>query len=51
MAFKKDYEKAKAEEELVGGDLEFLGKIEEKFDPLASYVNHLKGGSKRQKRE
>lgn len=38
LQYKREYEKAKKEEETMGNDIEFLGKITDKFDPLQSYL-------------
>ena len=37
LLYKREYERNKQENELLQGDIEFLDKIEAKFDPLEAY--------------
>jgi len=46
VLYKKEYEKQKLEGEQMKSELEFLGKIEGKFDPVESYFE-----SKRRRKE
>jgi hypothetical protein len=38
LAYLKDHKKVKAEHEKIEGDLDFLGKVEGKFDPFTSAI-------------
>jgi len=38
LAFLKEHKKVKAEHEKIEGDLDFLGKVEGKFDPFTSAI-------------
>ena len=49
LMYKKEYEKHKKEQEMLEGDIEFLDKIDEKFDPLEAYAINTDKPSKRQK--
>lgn len=46
LLYKREYERNKQEQETMGEDIEFLGKIGEKFDPLEAA---MRAGAKRQK--
>ena len=48
IMFKREYEKHKEEQDLIGTDMDFLNKIEPKFDPLEQY---FVSKAKRQKTE
>lgn len=50
LSFLKEVERAKAEKQVIDGDLEFLSKHESKFDPVDSMFTK-EGQLKRQKRE
>lgn len=49
LMYKKEYEKSKQEQDLLQNDIEFLDKIEDNFDPLASLFIKQQGNNKRQK--
>ena len=37
LLYKREHEHAKKEQQTIENDMEFLGKIDQKFDPLESY--------------
>lgn len=47
LQYQKEYKKAKAEQDILENDIEFLDKIDDKFDPLESYIINENKGSKR----
>lgn len=49
LLYKREYEKTKKENDMLENDIEFLDKIDEKFDPLESYFKSKDKVSKRQK--
>lgn len=49
LLYKREYEKTKKENETLEHDIEFLDKIDEKFDPLESFFKNQDKSSKRQK--
>ena len=48
LLYKREYDKSKREDEMLENDIEFLDKIDSKFDPLDSF---FKSKSKRAKYE
>eukprot|EP00347_Sterkiella_histriomuscorum_P011069 403373871 len=49
LQYEKEYKKAKVEQDMLQNDMEFLDKIDEKFDPLESYLISENKGNKRQR--
>ena len=49
LLYKREYQRNKQENEQLQGDLEFLDKIETKFDPLEAYFKTF--SNKRQRNE
>lgn len=49
LLYQKEYERSKREADTLNDDIEFLGKIEDKFDPLEAYFKGEEGTKKRKK--
>lgn len=51
LQYQKEYQKGKQEQDLLQNDIEFLDKIDEKFDPLESFLINESKTNKRKKYE
>lgn len=51
LLYKREYEKMKKEDETMGQDMDFLEKIDSKFDPLDSYFHTADKQAKRARYE
>lgn len=51
LQYQKEYQKGKQDQDLLEHDIEFLDKIEEKFDPLESFFISQQKQKKRQRYE